>query len=247
MSERPNPIEVYPGHCLWCGSAFEREHIDYADPESVGPSWDHYYGQYECGVMIDDVQVLYHDGPGKPDLRTLKVWDDRVQKPGQTKACSTIMELRWKTDPVALEADRTDTRTIRDIAPEAVAKYEHEQAVKRQLELMRSWSARLHQTEEWTDSAGKVWAITEMEYSHRLNLMGWLRERAAWFARREFELFYTYPVPTSDGASLAWEREESALFDMLDDPMAWMKETPLYRTLRESVFADAPYGRRAPA
>lgn len=218
--DRPDPAKQYPARCAWCGSDFSHERVERADEESVGPSWDEYFGVYECGVELDDRAVLYRDE--KPRMRT---WDERVQGE-QTKACRTIMGLRWRTDREALERDRVDERELADVDPEAAQE-------KAQYEAARDLINRFYGDETWRTADGDVLKISAMDRQHRINSMAWMQRYAGDI--RAY-LYQAHEFVHEPGVERHMYTHE------LDDA-AWIASLPVYAAMRRANEQDAPRSR----
>jgi hypothetical protein len=75
--------------------------------------------------------------------------------------------------------------------------------------------------------------IAEMEKPHRLNTANWLERRATLYANAEYHYMIFSPMqPGGDMACDAFDRE---LQMMLDEPVEWLRGTPLMQTLRRGL------------
>lgn len=94
----------------------------------------------------------------------------------------------------------------------------------------------LHQDREWIDRDGIRWRLEDMTVSHRRNLLGWLRRRAAALEFRDALLLLGGPfAPRGDMASMACD---DFLDERADHPGAWLETLPLVKRLAELVSAD---------
>lgn len=88
----------------------------------------------------------------------------------------------------------------------------------------------------WTDREGRVWAVDEMDASHVANLRRWLARRAESLKVAEELGFLSFPAPTADAASDAYE---DAFDWLLRTPARrWLRESPLYRALLVREWRD---------
>lgn len=96
----------------------------------------------------------------------------------------------------------------------------------------------LRQSTMWMPRDRRPVRIAEMDVSHRVNAAAWLLRRAAWWADMYGwgAAFTGFPRDLGDAAADAWQRE----LDYADTyPVAWLKETALYRALLDGLPGEA--------
>lgn len=232
-----NERRRWPANCGYCGSAFENTVTYGDDPECVGMPYIYKQARYECGTEVGG--------------RNGSSFEERVEG-GQTNACRTIMELRWKTDPEALERDRTDHRTEREQmtveAEREWLKAERERAKQaRRHEIL----SRLTTTDTWTDAEGVTKPIVDLDHGHLINIRLWLDANAgvfhrlasrAYWAERDVEVEDVRGEAVNVGIPPEVHRRMEQ--DLAREPLEWMRDQPVYQAVLDAIKAGAPLDRR---
>lgn len=101
---------------------------------------------------------------------------------------------------------------------------------------MPSLLQTLEQTEYWYGQDGFPYRLTEMEQSHRINVLAFLRRRARNIYERhqwaELKVMETAP----DDVFAGWEAENERRLN--SDPVEWLNSMPLMQELERLVKAE---------
>jgi hypothetical protein len=269
-----NQRRRYPPNCGFCGEPLATiDHEHHHDWEQGFTP--HEYGHYSCGTDIyDQVYSVLRDDKGRRltfEERVLTVttnqWGFRVPfyrcedygidptsrgAQGQSAACRRLMELRWKTDPEALERDRTDTRTDREVMTvEAERKLVKREREEQRQSVIREALSRLDNTETWTTADHVTQPIKRLGHGHLVNIRLWLDRNAETYQRWARDLYwaerhhYTEDVHGNEVDVGIPEEVHNRIEDsLLGDPLEWMRKQPVYQAVQDAILASAPVDRR---
>lgn len=97
----------------------------------------------------------------------------------------------------------------------------------------------LEQEEWWYGQDGFPYRVAEMESSHRVNVLNFLRRRAdnlwaraLWRERRELE-------DAPEDVMRSWERDAAS--QVAADPLEWLNSKPLVKSLRYWILLQDSY------
>lgn len=98
-----------------------------------------------------------------------------------------------------------------------------------------AWYRTLHQTEHWRTQEGELLRVDEMRKGHLEAVLALLERRAPRLAELCSWALVAMPMPAEH--TMAHELVEADVdrewAHQMEDPLGWVRQTPLYRAMRE--------------